>query len=358
MRKKLLLYILFILMISVMSACCRNHQWAEATCTAPRTCVKCNETEGEALGHKWIAATCTEKEHCEICNETKGEPLGHVFLKPTLSTPAKCQTCGLEEGNALSFAKRDMSYVSEYDRVYLYGDKALGVKKNKRSFVLDYHTEGKDEVVSVEVPMGRHSWSYSVFMNDDISAATVIGTSDSVSVLTLYDWEGREVGNCNVNFEGKVPPYVECVAEGEVLYLVEPEEKKVIVAYNLPELSETDIKELPAKEEPEFVKDYEYCEYCKAVEAYLVYDEVSASMIFMDKSGEKIKTYGDATVFSQNGYAFVSEDKISYSLIDKDFEVLDEDYISADAIALIPETNTFMVLTGETVEYYSISESE
>ena len=41
-----------------------EHTWGEATCTAPKTCSLCGETEGEALGHteEIVAgkeATCT-----------------------------------------------------------------------------------------------------------------------------------------------------------------------------------------------------------------------------------------------------------------------------------------------------------
>ncbi len=55
-----------------------EHEWVEATCTAPKTCSKCNETEGEALEHTEVvdaavSATCTESglsegKHCSVCN--------------------------------------------------------------------------------------------------------------------------------------------------------------------------------------------------------------------------------------------------------------------------------------------------
>jgi len=30
-----------------------GHDWKAATCTTPKTCSRCNDTEGEPLGHKW-----------------------------------------------------------------------------------------------------------------------------------------------------------------------------------------------------------------------------------------------------------------------------------------------------------------
>ena len=40
-----------------------THEWTDATCTAPKTCALCGETEGEALGHSYETGTCT------VCGE-------------------------------------------------------------------------------------------------------------------------------------------------------------------------------------------------------------------------------------------------------------------------------------------------
>ena len=31
--------------------CSCRHEWVDATCTEPKTCAKCGETQGEARGH-------------------------------------------------------------------------------------------------------------------------------------------------------------------------------------------------------------------------------------------------------------------------------------------------------------------
>lgn len=36
-----------------------SHSWKAATCTAPKTCTKCNATEGNALGHDFKDGECT-----------------------------------------------------------------------------------------------------------------------------------------------------------------------------------------------------------------------------------------------------------------------------------------------------------
>lgn len=62
-----------------------EHEWEEATCTEPKTCKLCGETEGEALGHDFSKATFFKAGKCSRCDET--EPSGFENLmkeKPIL----------------------------------------------------------------------------------------------------------------------------------------------------------------------------------------------------------------------------------------------------------------------------------
>ena len=68
------------------------HKWTDATCTAPKTCSVCGETEGEALGHSWVDATCDAPKTCSVCGATEGEALGHAYAE-TARTDA---TCGVD----------------------------------------------------------------------------------------------------------------------------------------------------------------------------------------------------------------------------------------------------------------------
>ena len=97
-----------------------EHDWTDATCTEPKTCSKCGETDGEALGHNAIevfgqAPTCTEPGqtnfiYCDVCDKNLSEakeiaPLGHteetVAGKAATCTEAgktdgkKCTVCGV-----------------------------------------------------------------------------------------------------------------------------------------------------------------------------------------------------------------------------------------------------------------------
>lgn len=78
-----------------------GHSWKDATCTKPKTCNVCGETEGEALGHTWEDATCTTPKTCSVCGATEGEALGHteVSIPPV---PPTCTEAGLTEGKKCS----------------------------------------------------------------------------------------------------------------------------------------------------------------------------------------------------------------------------------------------------------------
>ena len=76
--------------------------WADATCTAPTTCKRCGKTIGEALGHTYTGLSCTDSKVCTRCGETTGEVMGHDYADATCTTPATCKRCGETTGEASS----------------------------------------------------------------------------------------------------------------------------------------------------------------------------------------------------------------------------------------------------------------
>ena len=120
MHKRLTLLCLSILFCAVLAGCQCEHQWTEATCTTPKTCSLCDETEGEALGHDWTPATCESPETCSRCNETQGNATGHDWLDATCTEPKTCQVCKTIDGEALGHSKGDW-FVSQEATVYQTG---------------------------------------------------------------------------------------------------------------------------------------------------------------------------------------------------------------------------------------------
>lgn len=99
--KKSAVVLLLLGVIFLLAACCMKHEWKVATCTEPKTCVKCGETEGEATGHIWVNATCEKAKYCIGCDMTAGAPLGHDWQEATCTEAKKCSVCGRTDGEPL-----------------------------------------------------------------------------------------------------------------------------------------------------------------------------------------------------------------------------------------------------------------
>ncbi len=99
--KKYLAVLLSLFLVSALTGCCLSHQWTEADCETPKTCTKCQETEGEALGHTWTEADCVTPKTCTVCAKTEGQPLDHSWQEATCQAPKSCSACGATEGDTL-----------------------------------------------------------------------------------------------------------------------------------------------------------------------------------------------------------------------------------------------------------------
>lgn len=118
MKNKIILVTLSLLFAFGLTGCCMSHEWTDATCTVPKTCSKCGETEGEVLNHEWTDATCSAPKTCSICAKTEGVALAHELTEANYQQPATCNVCGESEGTTLEadFEKYNISYVSETDK--------------------------------------------------------------------------------------------------------------------------------------------------------------------------------------------------------------------------------------------------
>ena len=112
MKKKLTIVALFLLLTLVLTGCACKHEWVEATCTLPKTCQKCEEVEGEALGHTWVDADCVTPKTCSVCAATEGEALGHTWVDADCVTPKTCSVCAATEGEALGHTWVDADCVT------------------------------------------------------------------------------------------------------------------------------------------------------------------------------------------------------------------------------------------------------
>ena len=107
MSHRYVILLLSLLILFLIPSCC-IHKWVDADCTHPRTCSKCGETEGEALGHMWDDGTrkepgCTEDGSltytCLRCGEKRIENIaatGHDWTG-SVEKDATCTEDGVEK---------------------------------------------------------------------------------------------------------------------------------------------------------------------------------------------------------------------------------------------------------------------
>ena len=77
-----------------------GHDWIDATCTEPKTCDRCGETEGTALGHDWEGEWSSNADNhwhaCTRCDAKDGEGAHNPGAPATETTPQTCTVCDYE----------------------------------------------------------------------------------------------------------------------------------------------------------------------------------------------------------------------------------------------------------------------
>lgn len=83
MKKRMICLIAFIVLSIFLGGCCLSHEWKEATCSAPKTCIKCDKTTGKTIPHTQGEWQITKKAvgselglkqaFCTVCGEVIAE---------------------------------------------------------------------------------------------------------------------------------------------------------------------------------------------------------------------------------------------------------------------------------------------
>ena len=179
----------------MLAGCGHEHTWAEATCTEPKTCIECGETEGEALGHTWVEATCTEAKHCSVCGETEGEPLEHTWIEANYQDPKTCSVCGATEGEPLpaDFETYGLTINAEeggtYDYVTVCSENSSKTTVGHATFS-DYRIIEEDAELGLEKKDGYEWRALHVSIAFDDENANNYGMSIGRCYENYYDIEG------------------------------------------------------------------------------------------------------------------------------------------------------------------------
>lgn len=209
----------------LLTGCGHEHTWVEATCTEPKTCSECGETEGEPLGHTWVEATCSEPKHCSVCGETEGEPLEHTLTEANYQQPATCKVCGATVGDVLPPAFEEynvkgqfMELGKTYDYVTCcYDDRDY--KTVGQATVTDYQTFASDDTHEAKDGYEWKTLEIQIVFSDE--NAYIYGVDTQLAYEDYYNIIGNDNssvwddnGKCTftVNFNGK--DYTECTQYG------------------------------------------------------------------------------------------------------------------------------------------------
>ena len=246
-----------------------GHDWAKATCLAPKICKRCSATEGEPLAHTFdkevanestlkSAATCTAKAvyyktcACGAKSETEtfeyGEPLAHTFEKKsetqaTCTEPGKtvyrCKSCGTEEtivsGSALGhkWVEATCTTAAYCSVCKKEGVPALGHTweySAEESIEATCYAEGKDvtkcsvcgETHTDVVSKTLHNFGELTPTNETPS----MGTADVCHVVYIHTCqndgcgfsEKKEVEVSEHNFSKQITTAATCSQNGQITY--------------------------------------------------------------------------------------------------------------------------------------------
>lgn len=166
MKKHIRLFLLLLAALAILSGCSCKHEWAEATCDAPKTCTRCGQTEGEPLSHQWAKATCAAPKTCTLCGKTRGEALPHTWQETDYQNPQTCTVCGATEGKPLTAA---------------FVEHGLVINTTVREEPYDYIT-GCYKNSSKQTVGKLYISNYRIFESDDTHAA-----------IDAYEWRAFDV---------------------------------------------------------------------------------------------------------------------------------------------------------------------
>lgn len=192
MKKVISLMVAVLLCSVILAGCTCEHQWQEASCSAPKTCSLCGEESGESLPHTWIEATCASPKTCTVCGQTSGEPLAHTYVDEVIEPSEFEEGYTLHTCSACNHSYTDARvpalgyYIMEGDLIfkpdgiaYLYG--SGGVKETFTGWMTEVYKIEDDYEINAGGFLVTSPW----FCRDDIYRVII---EDGVSPKSTDYW--------------------------------------------------------------------------------------------------------------------------------------------------------------------------
>lgn len=161
------------------------HEWSDATCFEPQTCIKCGKTEGGVLSHKGGNPTCTTLARCELCDTEYGALAAHDWKG------IACTVCGITRSivtidDVESFASsRDGEGTKDPQKLFD-GDKtSMGIYGDAST---EYYPVGSGDTLTITLKK-----------EIDLEKVIIWTCGNwSVTTLKLYDEDGNLTGKQGV----------------------------------------------------------------------------------------------------------------------------------------------------------------
>lgn len=357
-----------------------EHTFKEATCLEAKICTDCGYTEGEALGHDFLEATCEVLSTCSRCGCTQGEYAEHDFAPANLEVAKTCKVCDQTEGEPV---KLEIFKRSETE------------SKVKSGRYRDAHVESLDSWFPISndtiaalfyeseecVELGGELWTYRACDLFDVDSGSKVYESPELAEFPSYfapknpgwkmffqpDSDGASLilvyyTNSNnlkiVGYDDRFQQVFEGSADIDgilvSLDIITGLDQKVMeVGYDdgytvyFSTLTGERVPQ-PSVPEPKKLEGFDVCAYQEGLDIYLV--SQNNEWGYADAEGNIISMYMDATEFNAAGYALVSDDCVTYDLIDTDFNVIATDVVSgksASAYGGITEGSYWFAVTDE-----------
>lgn len=208
MKNKRILNLIGVFSIGVLlTGCGHEHTWADATCTAPRTCTECGETEGEALEHTLSEANYQQPVTCEVCGQKVGEPLQADFEKYGLTE----KFIELDKEYDCVIACDDMQHTTNAKVIFSnYQTIASGVPENFGNFKINTELPEKEgyeyKIVDITINLSdENAIKYGAYIDpyledyyDDAGFNDSWIYEDDGWITFTVNWNGNDYTECRV----------------------------------------------------------------------------------------------------------------------------------------------------------------
>lgn len=292
-------------------------------------------------GHDWKSDPCDSEKECQFCGKVEAQTPEHEWSFATINSPKKCVRCGEEEGEPVSLKMVKLGAfwggVIARDNRIICIDTPDG--RDGSIHIKIYDLDGnvvKDEQYALDSAYysGWHWSCYWGFDDTEMSVFMIISNSEGYSLIRCLDWDGNEIFNRKIDLPmysyGLYETVEADIAEINEEWNDEPAYYFNIKTFDLKSAAEVHYDRSEGEEDTPAItlnddKWFNIREE-KAINGYLVSGD--GKRCYLDSNQKLIAAYDIATHFNSAGYAIVSEDGATYSIIDTDFNVVGENFIN------------------------------